>query len=250
MMDFQQQQAAFSAYIRNPEQHPCPSDVAPERMKMYRELFFNNVEGFLSSNFPVLHQILPPTQWRQLAQDFFEHHPSTSPYFAEIPEEFLTYLQNERPNTETDYPFLLELAHYEWVEMALAIDQETLPSTTQETQTLTLSDTISLSPLAWPLAYQYPVHKISPDYLPLQALEHPSYLVVYRDHEDEVHFIELAPMSFQLLHSLQEQGTVKLNNFLTALLPADANATLQAAALEALQQFVNKQVIMQNPAQI
>jgi len=30
-----------------------------------------------------------------------------------------------------------------------------------------------LSPLAWPLAYRFPVHKISPDYQPSEPLEQP-----------------------------------------------------------------------------
>jgi hypothetical protein len=47
--------------------------------------------------------------------------------------------------------------------MALSISQEEITAT--DTQAITdLSQTISLSPLAWPLAYQFPVHKISPDY--------------------------------------------------------------------------------------
>jgi len=44
-MSFQQHQAAFAAYIRNPENSPLPVGVKPERMAMYRELFFNNIDG-------------------------------------------------------------------------------------------------------------------------------------------------------------------------------------------------------------
>ena len=126
-VNFKAKQAEFSAYIRNPIDSPCPSDIQPERMQMYRELFFNNVESFLSSNFPVLHKILSKQQWQQLAQDFFAKHHCTSPYFSEIPEEFILYLQNERQASEDDYPFMLELAHYEWVEMALSISQASIP---------------------------------------------------------------------------------------------------------------------------
>ncbi|NOQ16319.1 MAG: DUF2063 domain-containing protein, partial [Methyloprofundus sp.] len=203
-VDFKAKQAEFSAYIRNPTTAPCPSDVSPKRMQMYRELFFNNVESFLSNNFPVLRKISNDVQWQQLAQDFFSTHPSTSPYFAEIPEEFILYLQNERINHPSDFPFMLELAHYEWVEMALSIAQDPLIES-QTQQITTLDQKISLSPLAWPLAYQFPVDKISPDYLPTQAPGQVSYLAVYRNIEDQVKFIELAPMSFLLLQSLQQQ---------------------------------------------
>ncbi|MCF7969568.1 MAG: putative DNA-binding domain-containing protein [Methylococcaceae bacterium] len=241
-IDFKAKQAEFSAYIRNPNSQPCPSDVAPQRMQMYRELFFNNVEGFLSSNFPVLHKILDHKQWQQLAQDFFSQHQSTTPYFSEIPEEFILYLQNERlPHTD-DYPFMLELAHYEWVEMALSIAQDTLPEKS-DIQTLSQTQKISLSPLTWLLAYQYPVHKISPEYLPTETPEQATYLAVYRDKLDEVKFIELAPMIFHLLQTLQEQQTKLISDCLKEVLPENSSEMLQNAAIEALQQCVDKQLI-------
>ncbi len=241
-VDFKAKQAEFSAYIRNPNTNICPGDVAPNRMQMYRELFFNNVESFLSSNFPVLRKILNDTQWHQLAQDFFANHPCTSPYFSEIPEEFISYLQNERIASTGDYPFMLELAHYEWVEMALSIAQESLTKSNAQ-QITDVEQTISLSPLAWILAYQFPVHKISPDFLPLQPPDQPSYLMVYRDNEDEVRFIELAPMSFHLLQTLQNQQPTSIAKCLTVALPNNLDESHQNSAIEALQQFIDKQII-------
>ena len=117
-MAFRLKQAEFAAYIRDAANNPPPADVDPQRMAMYHELFFNNIDSFLSSNFPVLRKILNDQEWLALAQDFFAVHRCRTPHFSEIAEEFLDYLQN-RENTG-DYPFLLELAHYEWVEMAQA----------------------------------------------------------------------------------------------------------------------------------
>ena len=202
-VDFKSKQHEFAAYIRDPENNPAPADVKEQRMAMYRELFFNNIEGFLSGNFPVLRKILDDRQWLALAQDFYAKHPCQSPYFSEIPEEFLDYLQNER-DSSGDFPFMLELAHYEWVEMALAIAKEDVVVSNQNTDNL-LHQPIALSPLAWPLAYQYPVHKIAPAFLPLQAPEQPTFLIVYRNSEDDVNFIEITPMTYRLLEIIQEQ---------------------------------------------
>jgi hypothetical protein len=242
-VDFKAKQAEFSNYIRDPAAFPCPEDVKPERMQMYRSLFFNNVESFLSSNFPVLRKILDDRQWQQLAQGFFANHPSTSPYFSEIPEEFIAYLQNERKTNADDYPFILELAHYEWVEMALSIAQEE-PAETNALQPGNLQQTLSLSPLAWILAYQFPVHKVSPDYLLLQAPEQPSYLAVYRDYDDQVNFIELSAMSYFLLHTLQEQPAITIANCCTHILPENATESLKNSAIDAIQQFVDKKIIL------
>jgi len=201
-IDFGAKQREFAAYIRNPEHQPAPADVKKERMVMYRELFFNNVEGFLSSNFPVLRSLLDDRDWLQLVQDFFSSHTCTTPYFSEIPEEFLNYLQDER-NNAGDLPFMLELAHYEWTEMALAIAKDETPPKIDASVDL-LQTPIALSPLAWPLAYCYPVHRISPDFAPEQAPEQPTFLIVYRDGEDEVNFLAITPMTYRLLTAIQE----------------------------------------------
>ena len=162
-VDFKAKQQEFSAYIRDPSNNPQPADVSQQRMNTYRELFFNNIDSFLSSNFPVIKTILNDQQWFELAQDFFSKHPCQTPYFSEIPEEFLAYLQNERQNN-SDYPFLLELAHYEWVEMALSIAKDEITANTAEFINDISQQTIALSPLAWPLVYQFPVQQISVDF--------------------------------------------------------------------------------------
>jgi len=201
-VDFKVKQHEFAAYIRDPENNLPPADVNPERMAMYRELFFNNIDGFLSANFPVLRAILNDRQWLELGQDFFAKHINHSPHFSKIPEEFLDYLQNER-DSSGDFPFLLELAHYEWVEMALSIAKETVPVNYQSLDNLQ-NLCIQLSPLAWPLAYQYPVQKISPDFLPETAPELATFLIVYRNLDDEVNFMEITPITYRLLEIIQE----------------------------------------------
>ena len=201
-VDFKSKQDEFAAYIRDPENNPVPADVKKQRMSMYRELIFNNIEDFLSSSFPVLRKILNDTQWFALAQDFFAKHLCKTPYFLQIPEEFLDYLQNERDNPE-DFPFMLELAHYEWVEMALSIAKEEGGACNPDLDNL-LNRNISLSPLAWPLAYQYPVHKIAPAFLPLAVPAQPTFLIVYRNREDDVNFIEVTPITYRLLEIIQE----------------------------------------------
>lgn len=202
---FQTTQQRFAAYIRDPYSNPPPADVEPKRMAMYRELFFNNIDSFIASNFPVLRAILDDAQWLELTQDFFSRHHCRTPYFSEIAEEFLEYLQNER-NQPNDYPFLLELAHYEWVEMALSIAKDAPNWGDQAFLTNLSTQTIALSQLAWPLLYQYPVHRIGPDFLPARPPEQATCLVVYRDQADQVHFLQVSGLTLSLLQILQDRG--------------------------------------------
>ena len=150
-IDFKTTQDVFSAYIRDPQNNAPPADVNLQRMQMYRELFFNNIEGFLSGNFPVLRKIISDSNWLELVQDFFSKHPCKSPHFSKVPEEFLNYLNNERDSSK-DFPFMLELAHYEWVEMALSIAKYDTTIYNAPPHNL-LNTSVTLSPLAWPLEF-------------------------------------------------------------------------------------------------
>lgn len=203
--DFQATQGQFAAYIRDPQNNPPPANVEPRRMAMYRELFFNNIDSFIASNFPVLRAILSDAQWLEITQDFFARHSCETPYFSEIAEEFLAYLQNERNNPD-DYPFLLELAHYEWVEMALSIAKDTPALGDGDFLEKLLPRSLTLSPSAWPLLYRYPVQAIGPDFLPLEPPEQPTCLIVYRDATDNVHFLKTTGLTIRLLQILQDKG--------------------------------------------
>ncbi len=202
---FIQRQYEFAAHIRNPAQNPAPADIEDRRMGIYRDLFYNNVESFLANGFPVLRKLMDDTDWHALARDFFASHHCHSPLFMEIPREFLTYLEQERGERAEDFPFLYELAHYEWVELALSI-AETDNDIVAATQGDLLDGQPVLSPVAWPLSYHYPVHRIGPDFIPETADAQNTYLLVYRDSADEVGFIELNQVSARLFALLQEDA--------------------------------------------
>ena len=53
-MSFIEIQNEFMAHIREPQKNKKPSGIEDRRMAIYRDLFFNNIEGFISSGFPVL----------------------------------------------------------------------------------------------------------------------------------------------------------------------------------------------------
>ena len=111
--DFKALQLDFAAHIRNPEKNPAPGDIEARRMKIYVDLFFNNIKSFLDSAFPVAAEVVGAARWREIVRDFVHHHPSESPFFLQISEEFLTFLHGQN---YADLPgFLLELCHYEWV---------------------------------------------------------------------------------------------------------------------------------------
>lgn len=201
---FIRQQQAFAAHIRDPGGHPAPVGIEARRMAIYRELFYNNIEGFVSSAYPVLHSLYDAEQWRQLVRRFFSLHNCKTPLFPEVAQEFLHYLIQEHQPEPEDPPFLLELAHYEWVELALSVADTENEMRDIDTEGDLLQGIPVLSQLAWPLSYHYPVHRISTEFQPRQAVARLTHLVVYRDHEDEIQFMEINAVTSRLLQLINE----------------------------------------------
>ncbi len=215
--DFQQVQYAFAQHVRNPAKYPRPNDIEARRMKIYNELFYNNVEGFMSNAYPVLRTLTDDEKWHRMIRDYFEKHHASTPLFQEMPREFLKYLETEREAEQDDYPFMLELAHYEWVELALSVTDIENDLSNVDVDGDLLEGVPVLSNTAWPLNYNYPVHEISPDFIPEQPGEQPTYLVVYRDADDEVHFLDINPVTAQLLQYLSEDSNITSKQMLTSI---------------------------------
>ncbi len=199
-------QQQFAAHIRSPLKAPAPSDVEDRRMDIYRNLFFNNVRNLLSWNFPVLRKLHSKEDWAQLIRDFYIEHRARTPLFPELPREFLQYVQEQRQDRKGDLPFMLELAHYEWAELALSMDENELDDVEADPDGDLLSGVPVLSPVAWALSYTFPVHRISPAFQPLEAPAEATHLLVYRNRKDEVKFMQLNVVSAVLMQLLKDDS--------------------------------------------
>ena len=203
---FKRLQKAFAEHIRNPRKIPAPEGIEDRRMAIYRDLFYNNIESFLSGNFPVLHEITPDEKWHGIVRDFMVKHRCETPHFPEIAQEFLAYLSESREAEADDYPFMLELAHYEWVELALGISDEDADLPPHDPNGDLLEGVPLISPVAWNLSYSYPVHRISPEMIPDAPSGEPNHLVVYRDRLDKIHFLEINAVTQRLLELIKQNA--------------------------------------------
>jgi hypothetical protein len=251
---FQQVQLDFAAYIRHPQRHPAPEGIEPRRLAIYAELFFDNVEGFLAGTFPVTKSIVLARQgedaWRALARDFLHRHRCTSPLFLEIPEEFLAYLRDERGAAAAeagieDPPWLHELCHYEWVELALDVADVELPEAGPDADPL--DGRPRVSPLVEALGYRWPVHELGPDHVPEAPPEQPTWLLVHRDRGERVRFTTTNAVTVRLLELLRSDadlcGREALRTLAGELGHADPDA-LEDAGRTLLEDLLARDVLL------
>ena len=199
---FQQVQREFAGHVRDPEHCPAPAGIEPRRMQIYRDLVFNNIAGFIRTGFPVLCGLLGAARVDRLVRDFIVCHRAETPYFLEISCEFLAYLQQEYRPEAGDPGYLIELAHYEWVELALDIAATELPDEGVDPDGDLLGGRPVVSPLAWSLSYTYPVHLLGAKFQPTAPPDRPTHLVVYRNRADQVKFLEINVVTARLLQLL------------------------------------------------
>jgi len=235
-------QMLMARYLRDPQGQPAPEGVEERRLKIYRDLVYNNVEGFISGGFPVLRSLYQDEDWHQLVREFIDQHRCHTPYFLEISQEFLKFLMQRDEPGPNDPPFLLELAHYEWVELALDVSEEQLAEAHDDYALL--SSVPQLSPLAWLLSYQYPVHLIGPGFQP-SAAEQPTYLVVYRDRCDKVCFVQLNAATARMLELVRDNEVASVQELLATLaaeLGMEEAAVLDFGAAQMVE-FIKQSVV-------
>lgn len=241
---FKDRQYAFAAHIRDPQNVAAPEGIEDRRMAVYRKLFFNNLFSLLGTFFPVMRKIHSDDDWRRFIRGFMVRHQAQTPYFLQLPEEFLAYLQNEFEPTDSDFPFLVELAHYEYAELALSVSEEETELCGVDADGDLLAGVPVKSALAWAYAYNYPVHRISPEYLPTASDTAPAFLALYRDRDDAVGFLELNAVTAALLDDIENNtaqltGEALLRELATRINYPDADALVQhgAAALREMREL-------------
>ena len=199
LADFQR---SFGAHLRTPRKSPRPGGTPARRMAVYAELVHNNITGFLDTCFPVARQTLGEKRWSRLVKRFIATHLGETPYFREIPLEFLGWFQSAAP---AGYPaWLASLLHYEWAELAV----DTMPVAAADLQVdagVPMKEGIPvLNPAMLLLAYDWPVQRIGPAYRPRKAV--PVQLMVYRDAAEKVRFMQLNTVTARLIALLQSGG--------------------------------------------
>lgn len=246
MAEFQDLQRRFSAHLRAPAQVPAPAGIEPRRLEIYRTLFYGNIETALANAYPVLRRVTADGIWHAMVRQFFAQHRNLDPLFSGLAKEFLHYLEAERGLIDGDAPYLLELAHYEWVELALSMAGDDTDAHLADVGGDLLAAAPQLSSLAWTLSYDFPVHRIGPDVLPVHPDAIPTYLIVHRNPQDEVKFVEINAVTARLLQLIEANplvtGRAHLEQIATEL--AAPAAEIIRTGLDLLQGLRDRGVVL------
>ena len=228
-IDFKQVQRQLADHLRDPKHHPPPEGLEARRLDIYRRLFFKNMLGFISRGFPVLKSLYKEDDWNALVRSFYACHHCHSPYFIDIAKEFLLYLEKEHTLRQCDPPYLYELAHYEHVELVVSIAEDAGDSFTIDAKGDLMEGRPALSPLAQWHGYQWPVHRISPDYKPAERDSKIYWIAVCRDAGNKVRYMLLNAITALLLDYLSEHPNSSGRDAIVAVAKQHCPDNIEAA---------------------
>lgn len=192
--NFQQE---FSSYLRDPKKSQRPQGIPARPARIYEDLLFNNICGFFDACFPVAKSLFADTRWRALCRGFFRDWQSHTPYFSKIPEQFVQYIKANAGDVSVP-AYLPDLLHYEWLELAVDTSEDKA-SGSANSRFLTLNPSVRYAQYSWP------VHRISKAYRPRKVQD--TFLLLYRNDECEVKFLEINQITAQLLDILASGTT-------------------------------------------
>lgn len=207
MKPFQEMQLAFTDYLRKKEIDVTMGEQQSRQKEIYRDLVYKNINHCIADMFPITKNIISETDWKLMISHFISSHRLQTPYFLEICQEFLVYLIHTRQPLPTDYPFMIELAHFEWIQLALDIAEINFPEY-QHNSDPTEKSTWKVSPLVVGLTYSYPVHIIDESYLPKESGAQPTYLLVYRNRNDDIKILTTDNLSLRIIQLLQTHENI------------------------------------------
>lgn len=194
-------QQALGRHVRDPHRAARPAGASARRVGIYSELVFNNLDGLLRPCFPVTRSVLG-ARWTRLVRQFCREGRCETPLFREVPGEFVRWLLSTPATQVPLQPWLRELAHHEWAELAVetAPFEDGLVWTSPDDHASDHSwhdEVPHPNPALMHLHYQWPVHRIGPSYRPRKPQA--TFMLVYRDRTETVCFSQLNAVSSRLL---------------------------------------------------
>ena len=185
-------QADFSDYLRTAKTPLSPKGTE----KIYHRLLRANLQELLANIYPRLIEHLGEEKWQFLLDQFLCIHKANTPYFYQVPDEFLSFLWHNKA-LYGQWPWLWALAHFEWMELVATVADENLPEPD--------SQGMRCSPLAYYCQYEYAVYPLDKEYAPLALRTQPWQGIVYRNRAQEVQWLALDAWSALLFTIIQQQ---------------------------------------------
>ncbi|MBS1993921.1 MAG: putative DNA-binding domain-containing protein [Cyanobacteria bacterium SZAS LIN-3] len=238
------------------------ASIDAKGVKLYSSLIEIGRMDLMSSIYPVLKKLVGK-QFKPLVLDYYEQLPPNHYNLNQAASRFSSYLLSVE-KLLARYPFISELADYEWIELAVlehtgasACDVGLAEGADADPERFAaLAPVLNQAFICRRYKYAIPqlVQQINDDEkLPRRFKQVPTYVVVYRDPETlDARFLEVGEISLALLEKLQENPGMTYGALIQTICAEHGGTGKKAASvqslltgcLEAIEQFKNLGLII------
>jgi hypothetical protein len=239
-------QRSFVRYLRDPRHEAPPEGLSGERLEVYRYAVRHNVERFMADNFPRVRAALTADVWDDLVDCYLRDHPAQTAAFPRLPGEFLSFLTGRHAPASLP-PQVPELAHFEWLENAVACDEQTVPVHGFDRKGDLLEHPVFINPVHRLASYRYAVHAAPPEALASAESVRETHLVVFRDAVHQLHVLELNAVTRTLFERLRDGPEMPVRQVLTELAQAlghSAPDMVLSGGLEILERMRHRGLVL------
>jgi hypothetical protein len=216
---FIEAQRRLSRYLRDPLHEAPPAGLSGERLEVYRYAVRHNIDRFMADNFPRVRAALAAEQWDALIDCYLRHHPAQTAAFPRLPGEFLSFLTSHQAPPSLP-PQVYDLAHFEWLENAVACDEQTVPVHGFDPEGDLLEHPVLINPVHRLASYRYPVHSAPPEALSDEEPAQEIHLVVFRDSAHQLHVLDLNAVTRTLFEHVRDGPEMSVRQVLTDMAQA------------------------------
>ncbi len=177
-----------------------------EEIKIYRELVRNSFCDVSIKIYPFTYKLLSKS-WEKLLSDYLEKYPPASPILNKVVEQLPEYL-SIRKDSLKKYPFISELARYEWLEVEI-YEREGQEKRGEKNKIL------SLNPIHEICTFNYAIPEIVEmieNNQPLGKIyKQKTIVLIYRDPKDlSVRFFELSTSTLAFIELLKSGFSIDM----------------------------------------
>jgi uncharacterized protein len=171
---------------------PVIKGASPDRLEIYRTHVYKGIKAFLRRAYPITEDALGDLLFDQLVRDFMREHKAQSPQVTRMMGELYTYAKRVDYATRMHRPWLLDLLHFEWIEIEVhRMEDRPAPHWKEEGDLWT--DPLILNPHHRLDRYSYPVFRVHPS--EFDGRQGTYFLFTYRHPEVlNVRFLEVTPL--------------------------------------------------------
>lgn len=178
--------------------------VEAERVKVYRRLVYNLIEGTLSKAYPITRKILSDEEWKDFIYAFHTQYDSKSPYLWSMPKGLWEFSVKVEYAKYLNKPYLDELLCFEWleIEMDMMLDIDAGPYHEKGDP---LDSPVLFNPHHQLHTFTYPV--FSRSISDIEKHKSKYHLLLFRNQQNfQVRYIALSPIYVTLVSILQAQS--------------------------------------------